>query len=233
MNFVAIPTVTMSSVEIAELTEKRHDHVIRDIKVMLDDLGEDLPKFGGIYSDAYGRDQKCYNLPRDLTETLLLGYSAPLRRKVLARLRQLEGFMADPAAVLNDPATLRSILLQNVEKVIALEAEVGELRPVREALQRISTADGSLCITEAAKALQLRPKDLFQWLRQNGWIYRRPGSSYDLGYQSKTTAGLLEHKVTTVLRADGSEKISEQVRVTTKGLTKLASLITPAARSVA
>lgn len=152
---------------------------------------------------------------------------------MLARLRELEGILADPAAALNDPATLRSILLQNVEKVIALEAQVNELRPAQEALLRISTADGSLCITEAAKALQMRPKDLFQWLRQNGWIYRRPGAAHDLGYQSKTTAGLLEHKVTTVLRADGSEKVTEQVRITAKGLTKLASLIKPAFGSAA
>lgn len=179
------------------------------------------------------REQTEYRLDRELTETLLLGYSAPLRRKVLARLRQLEGILSDPAKALTDPVVLRAYLLQNVEKVIALEAEVSQLRPAQEALERIATADGSLCITEAAKVLQLRPKDLFQWLRQNGWIYRRPGAGQDLGYQSKTTAGLLEHKVTTVLRADGSEKVTEQVRITSKGLTKLASLIKPAIARVA
>ena len=55
-----------------------------------------------------------------------------------------------------------------------------------------------------------------------------PGAAHDLGYQSKTASGLLEHKVTTVLRADGSEKVTEQVRVTPKGLEKLAKLIFPA-----
>lgn len=73
---------------------------------------------------------------------------------------------------------------------------------------------------------------LFGWLRQNGWIYKRVGAAHDLGYSSKTTAGMLEHKVTTVLRADGSEKVTEQVRVTARGLTKLAQLIKPAMRTV-
>ncbi|CAI2936065.1 phage antirepressor KilAC domain-containing protein [Aminobacter niigataensis] len=139
----------------------------------------------------------------------------------------------DPVAALSHVPTLRQLLLDNVEKVISLESRVAELLPSHDALQRIAEADGSLCITEAAKALQMRPKDLFSWLRQNGWIYRRPGSGHDLGYQSKTTNGLLEHKVTTVLRSDGSEKVSEQVRVTPKGLTKLASLIKPALGAVA
>lgn len=233
MSALSIAPVTMSSREIAELTGKRHPDVKRDIEKMMLDLGEDVSRFARIYLDSMNREQTEFRLERELTETLLLGYSAPLRRKVLARLRELEGILANPAAALNDPATLRSILLQNVEKVIALEAQVSELRPAQEALLRISTADGSLCITEAAKALQMRPKDLFQWLRQNGWIYRRPGAAHDLGYQSKTTAGLLEHKVTTVLRADGSEKVTEQVRITAKGLTKLASLIKPALGSVA
>lgn len=233
MSALSLAPITMSSREIAELTEKRHDNVKRDIEKMLSDLGEDALKFEDIYFDSMNREQTGYRLDRELTENLLLGYSATLRRKVLARLRELEGILADPAKALTDPTVLRTILLQNVEKVIALEAEVSQLRPAQEALERIATADGSLCITEAAKVLQLRPKDLFQWLRQNGWIYRRPGAGHDLGYQSKTTAGLLEHKVTTVLRADGSEKVTEQVRITPKGLTRLASLIKPAIARVA
>jgi hypothetical protein len=62
------------------------------------------------------------------------------------------------------------------------------------------------------------------YLRTHEWIYRRPGAQSDLGYQSKVQSGLLEHKVTTVLRADGSEKIVEQVRITPKGLAALAKL---------
>ena len=130
-----------------------------------------------------------------------------------------------PAIDLTDPAQLRGLLLNYSEKAEALQEEVNALLPAKETVERISQADGSLCITDAAKALQIRPKELFRYLRHHGWIYRRPGCAHDLGYQSKVQSNLLEHKVTTILRADGSEKITEQVRVTPRGLTKLAGLV--------
>jgi len=66
-----------------------------------------------------------------------------------------------------------------------------------------------------------RPKDLFQFLSAHGWVYSWQGSGY-IAYQSKLQSGLLEYKTTEVYRSDGSEKISTQVRVTPKGLTRLA-----------
>lgn len=107
---------------------------------------------------------------------------------------------------------------------VALETENKGMAADVAALDRIAKADGSLNITEAAKALQIRPKALFQYLGAHSWIYRRAGSDHWLGYQSRVQVGDLEHKVTTVLRADGVEKVTEQVRVTAQGLAKLAKL---------
>lgn len=88
--------VTMSSREIAELTEKQHQHVKRDIEKMLTELGEDASSFGHIYRDSMNREQTEYRLDRDLTENLLLGYSPVLRRKVLQRMREMEAALAEP-----------------------------------------------------------------------------------------------------------------------------------------
>ena len=82
-----------------------------------------------------------------------------------------------------------------------------------------------MCITNAAKNLQIRPKDLFSYLSAQKWIYRRQGGIGWIAYQDKLQAGLLEHKITTVERSDGSEKITEQVLVAAKGMAKLAGLL--------
>lgn len=236
--------VFANSRDVAAFFDKEHRNVLATISSLI----EQEPRLGllnfqqGSYTlESTGEQRhRCYDMTRDGFTLLAMGFTGSKALKW--KMRFIDAFNAmeaelrriansGPTIDLNDPGALRGLLLTYSEKAIALEKQVSELLPSQEALQRIAEADGSMCITDAAKALQMRPKDLFDWLRQNGWIYRRPGGAHDLGYQSKTTAGLLEHKVTTVLRADGSEKVTEQVRVTARGLTKLAALIKPALRA--
>lgn len=219
---------TMSSREIADLCDKRHDNVMRDIRDMLIQLhGEGgLLKFEGSYTNAQNKQQLCFNLPKRETLILVSGYKLEIRARIIDRWQQLEEQArqpVDPMIALNDPATMRGLLLSYSEKVMVLEAVKAELTPKAEALDRIATADGSFNITEAAKALQMRPKNLFVWLQAHRWIYRRAGGSGWLGYQDKVQAGYLEHKIGTLLLADGTEKVTEQVRVTAKGMTRLAT----------
>lgn len=148
--------------------------------------------------------------------------------EVLPAIRKTGSYGApDPMAALSDPATLRGLLADYSEKVLTLQGQVEEMRPQVQALERIADTEGSFCITDAAKTLGINPKALFRWLRQNRWIYTRAGTSQEVAYQERMVAGHLEHKTTTVTRPDGSEKTVTQVRVTSKGLTKLATIFPP------
>lgn len=91
--------LTMSSREIAELTGKRHDNVMRDTKKMLDELGEAALTFEGSYTGADGTQRPCYNLPKDLTLTLVAGYNVPLRKRIIDRWLELEAAAKAPAPV--------------------------------------------------------------------------------------------------------------------------------------
>jgi Rha family phage regulatory protein len=233
--------VFANSRDVALFFGKQHGHVMRDI----DNLIASEPKLGlstfgqtQYVEDQNGQAYRSYDMDRDGFTLLCMGFTGGKALKW--KLRYIEAFNAmeaelrriatsGPTIDLNDPGALRGLLLTYSEKAMELERQVKELLPSQEALNRLSQAEGSLCVTDAAKALQMRPSDLFKWLRQNGWTYRRVGAAHDLGYSSKTNSGLLEHKVTTVLRTDGSEKVTEQVRVTARGLTTLARLVKPAA----
>ncbi len=159
-------------------------------------------------------------------ETLILvsGYNLAMRARIIDRWQELEAKATQPSIPQSLPEALR-LAADLAEKKAQAEAALAIAAPKAEALDRIATADGSTCITDAAKVLQIRPKDLFKWLQARQWIYRRQGGAGWLGYQQRIQQGYLEHKVTTVERSDGTEKVIEAVRVTRKGLARLAEFI--------
>ncbi len=130
----------------------------------------------------------------------------------------------DPMKALSDPNMLRSLLLSYSEELITVKAENESMKVDVKALEQISKADGSLCITDTAKALGMGQKQLHNWLSANDWIYKRHGNKHWLGYSDKEKSGYLEHKVDEVPLVDGGTKIREQVRITPKGLTRLAKI---------
>ena len=129
---------TMSSRVIADLTEKRHDHVKRDVENMLGQLGLDIPKFGGIYFDAQNRQQTEYLLDEELTMTLVTGYNIVLRNRVIKRWRELESQVGLPSYAIDDPIERakkwieeekqKQLVIQERDHAIATKAEIGSRR---------------------------------------------------------------------------------------------------------
>ena len=214
----------ITSREIAELVEKRHDNVKRTIETLVEQRViaspqiEEKPTAGRpaaefVFSGEQGK--------RD-SIIVVAQLSPEFTARLVDRWQELEARVAkfDPVAVLADPAAMRGLLLTYTEKVLALEQVVQVQAPKVEAHDRIAAAEGSLCMRDAAKVLQMRPIDLRNWLIVNRWIYGRPGHSGWLAYQDRIQQGVMCHKVTTVQREDGTEKVVEQPRITPKGLTR-------------
>jgi anti-repressor protein len=138
----------------------------------------------------------------------------------------------DPMLALSDPVTLRGLLLDFTNQVLTLKATVEEQLPKVQALKLISTCTfGSLCITDAAKNLQIAPTVLFRWMQTNNWIYRRSGTDW-IAYQERIKQGLLEHKVTKLARENAEDKIVQQVRVLPSGLTALAEIFSKSSQNI-
>ena len=99
----------MSSREIANLTEKQHSHICRDIRRMLEDLEMDFPtksddpkmdhpnqsEFKVIYDNRNYMSEILLNF--DLTMTLVAGYNVVLRNRIIKRWQELEKAAAKPS----------------------------------------------------------------------------------------------------------------------------------------
>ena len=79
--------VTMTSVEIAKLTGKEHRSVLRDIRVMFEELEIDLHRFVQIEKFANNREREIYALPEEECMILVSGYSTKLRASIIDRWR--------------------------------------------------------------------------------------------------------------------------------------------------
>lgn len=88
----------MSSLEIAEITGKRHDRVLKDARKMLEELGltgvvkTDVSSFVETsYQNRQNKAQPMVILDKELTFTLITGYSVKLRHLIVKRWLELEG----------------------------------------------------------------------------------------------------------------------------------------------
>jgi phage antirepressor YoqD-like protein len=196
--------LTMSSKEIAELTGKEHFHVKRDIKVMLDDLGEHASKFGGMSTDAYGRPQEVFNLPKDLTITLVSGYNTVMRRSIVKRWQQLEDEKKQGNALalpnFNNPAeAARAWALAYEQKIEAekiVEQKQQALLLAAPKVEFVDTyveaTDGSKGFRQVAKLLDQNEREFRRFLKEKKVMYQTQGKW--VPYQTHIDAKRFEAK---------------------------------------
>jgi hypothetical protein len=100
--------LTMTPREIAELTGKRHDHVMRDLGVMFSQLGDEggASKFGDSYLSEQNKLMPMLQLPKRETMILVSGDSVTLRAKIVDRWQELEAQVVQPLV----PTTLTGAL---------------------------------------------------------------------------------------------------------------------------
>lgn len=226
-------TVRADSRHVAETFGKRHDNVLRDIENLIaqePDLGllnfEETP----YQLEQNGQTYRCYTMDRDGFTLLAMGFtgSKALKWKLayIGAFNKMEAALREQPSssmpALNDPSALREMLLLYVEKVIDLEAENAFTKPKAIALDHIAETKGSFSITDAAQILKMRRGDLYLFLQERRWGYRRGNRGRLIAYQDRVVEGLMETKVCRGKRDDGSPYLYEQARITAKGLAALA-----------
>jgi len=221
----------------------RHDNFLVKIEKH---PGIDSPKFLG-HIEVAGpngglRKSKCYHLPKREAELMVMSESLKVQTRVYDRLAEKDATTALSTPDFNDPVAMARAWAdaKQAEREEAaradleaaqrqqLEHQVAEQAPAVAAFDRIANSEGAMCITDAAKNLQLQPHKLRDNLLQMGWMYRRQGKGGYVAYQDKIHSGYLKHKVGSYTDPEtGEKKTNPQVLVTSKGLAQLSKLLGP------
>ncbi len=83
----------------------------------------------------------------------------------------MERQVAIPQIDYSKPEVLLGALNHLQNQIKQKNHVISELAP--KALEGLKRSDGLFGLIEAAKMLEIRPKDLIDYLRKNDWVYRR------------------------------------------------------------
>jgi phage antirepressor YoqD-like protein len=173
---ISAAVLTMSSREIAELTGRDHGNVMRDIRTMLDDLqASNLNPVceTTTYAGANGQRYPQYELDRDTCLTLLLGYDAVARMKVVKRWQELET-QAAPAVPRTMSQALR-LAAEQAEQIEQQQAALALAAPKAEYVDRYVAANGAKGFRQVAKLLGANEHAFRAWLQDEKIMYRLGG----------------------------------------------------------
>ncbi|HCW73310.1 MAG TPA: phage regulatory protein/antirepressor Ant, partial [Clostridiaceae bacterium] len=179
--------VVVSSRQIAENFEKRHDHVLRTIT----DLLKDAPKIGEMFfdhqePDSYGRKQKVYLMNRDGFSILVMGFTGAKalewKLKYIEAFNKMEQILISkaPSYQISDPIERAKVWIQEQEERKALEQDIKALEPAKIFSDAVSGSEDTILVRELAVFLKQNGVDtgekrLFETLRRHGYVIKREG----------------------------------------------------------
>ena len=186
---------TMSSLQIAEITGKRHDAILRDIRHLITQ-GVNAHNFVEVeYTDKKGEKRPCFELTKKGCLILASGYDAKLRERIIDRWEELES--EKQKECFQVPKSFSEALqlaadqarqIEEQQKAIEQkDARISKLQPKADFADVAFKAEGKVDIGQAAKILGLPfgRNTLFKKLKEKGILFNRnePKQRYiDAGY---------------------------------------------------
>ncbi|ABM04210.1 conserved hypothetical protein [Psychromonas ingrahamii 37] len=208
--------LTMSSVEIAYLTGKKHKNVMRDIRNMFTALQIGGLKSEPTYFNQQNKEGKCYCLSKELTLTLVSGYSIQMRHLIIKRWLELEQVQPIVLPDFNNPVVAARAWATSVEASLKLngvnnklKCEIKQLKIDNNMLEKQFSAG----LTAPGFCRQLNGVNLNRvsgWLMDKNLFYQ-----FKRGYKVKRSGQNGRFKEEIIPCSDG--EFSHKVVLTEKG----------------
>ncbi|EGT3661258.1 TPA: phage antirepressor KilAC domain-containing protein [Clostridioides difficile] len=230
----------VESREVAELIEKKHDNLLRDIrgykKILEDSSNLRSQDFfiESTYINTQNKIQPCYLLTKkgcDMVANKMTGEKGIIFTAIyVTKFEEMEQELKEQQPKL--PTTYKEALQQlliEVEEKEQLQLENQEKDKVIQLQQPkvlfadlVASSDNSILVGELAKLLRQNGIDtgqnrLFDWLRNNGYLIKRKGEDYNTPTQKSVDLGVIETKEGTRVHPDGHTSITKTPKITGKG----------------
>lgn len=216
---------TISSLEVADMTGKKHKNLLADIRGYVYELAELNFQPGdffydSVYKDANNQTRPCYQITKKGCEFIahkLTGIKGTeFTARYIERFHDMEQLIADhipqgkellALAVLEANKTIEELENKNT----ALLEDNQRMKPKEVFADAVTESDTSILIGELAKILRQNgvktgQNKLFQWMRNNGYLIKRKGSDWNMPTQRAMDMGLFEIKETVINHPNRSEE---------------------------
>lgn len=218
----------LDSREVAEMVEKEHKELLRDIRRYSEQLGESniAPTDffqESTYRTTQNKEMPCFLVTKKGCEFIankLTGVKgAVFTAKYINRFHEMEEVIQNHV-----PQGQELIALAVLEANKLLEEQriqIEEMKPKALFADAVSASKTSILIGELAKILKQNGIDigqnrLFAWMRDKGYLIKS-GERYNQPTQYSMERGLFELKERVVTNPDGSVRTTVTTKVTGKG----------------
>lgn len=213
-------TLTMSSREIADLTGKRHDNVMRTIETLQERGAIGLPHFEEVQNPGPGPSTlKQYRVGKRDSYVIVAQLSPEFTAALVDRWQELESANRVQLPDFTNPAESARAWAEQYELRAIAQQALAIAAPKAEFVDRYVVADGSMSFRQVAKLLTANERKFRQMLLDKGVMYYLGGVLTP--YQQHIDAGRFEVKTGT---SERNQHAFTQARFTPKGVQWVAGL---------
>lgn len=233
---------SMTSQQIAELVQSRHDSVKRSIERIAEKGVITLPPLVETsFKDFIGKTQRTtayvFSGEQGKRDSIVVvaQLSPEFTAALVDRWQELEQQATSKPVMpalpnFTNPADAAIAWAEQYRAKEVAQAQVIELQPKAEALARISQSVGATNIRDSAQAVAMRQNDFVAWcLDVDKPISRRFMYRDEKGvlnaYSHRTSAGLMTQKLQSFVGHDGRDRAKPRVRFTPAGVAKVAEIL--------
>lgn len=141
--------------------------------------------------------------------------------EVLPSIRKDGGYIKTAPGMTDADIMAKAILLAQ-KTIEGQKAQIDEMTPKALFADAVSASSTSILVGDLAKLIRQNGMDigqnrLFDWLRNNGYLIRAKGMSWNMPTQRSMDMGLFEVKETSITHSDGHISVNKTVKATGKG----------------